>query len=108
MHNTVLLLLFFLKYKKIEKEVILNLWGDETVSNGESLFNILDNHLQGELYSHFMLLELRSHLEIHEWNQSCIKPQRLYSAPNPVICQPGLSHRQPLNAGENKHNYKPG
>lgn len=76
MHNTDYFFYFSLNKKKIEKGVILNLWADETVSNGESLLNILVNHLQGELYSHFKLLEL-SHLKFHEWNQSCTNPKRL-------------------------------
>lgn len=70
MHNTDYFFYFSLNKKKIEKGA------DETVSNGESLLNILVNHLQGELYSHFKLLEL-SHLKFHERNQSCTNPKRL-------------------------------
>lgn len=78
----------------MEKAVILNLWADETVSNGESLFNILGNHLQGELYSYLILLEQRSHLKFHKQNQSCITPKRLYSAPKTSILHLGILLKQ--------------
>lgn len=76
------------------KGVILNLWADETVSNGESLFNILGNHLQGELYSHLILLEQRSHLKFHKQHQSRINPKRQYSAPKASILHLGILLKQ--------------